>query len=190
MIALRSEVTAVRPRDMPSLGVSSLTSPASCFAASVGGFWARLPVPPSLNNMFVNIAKANRARVRSSNYKLWAQEAGWLIRADRIRRVDGRFAVALLISDKESGDADNRFKAVGDLLVSHGVTEDDKKNDLPLTMRCDGVARKTCEVIVVPASAIPELLEFLASIVREQVGGMAGVPASRLPAVQGVPPPS
>jgi hypothetical protein len=178
------------PVTMPSLGVSSLTPPAWAFAAQVGGFWARLPIPPSLNNMFVNMARKSGGRVRSRDYKKWATDAGWLIKDDQKRQapIFGRFAVALLISEKESGDADNRFKAIGDLLVSYGVTEDDKLNDMPLTMRCSSVARGTCEVIAIPATAIPDLLDFLASTVRMGCGG-AGVLAPARPA-QGVPAPS
>lgn len=116
------------------------------FAARVGGFWARIPIPPSLNNMFQNArGKEKSGRIKTFAYKQWSEKAGWMIMADRSAtgcQIHGRFAVALLISEKESGDADNRFKAIGDLLVSYGVTEDDKKNYAPLIMRSPSIARR------------------------------------------------
>lgn len=168
--------------------LSPQPSPTWAFAARVGGFWARLPIPPSLNNMFHNArGKGKAGRIKTTAYKRWFDQAGWMIKADRSAtgcQIYGRFAAVLLISDKESGDADNRFKAIGDLLVSYGVTEDDKKNHAPLTMRSPSIARETCEVIVVPFAVLPELFEFLASLARAAGAGAAGPPAGVTPGRQ------
>ncbi|MGL4296920.1 MAG: hypothetical protein ACRCTG_14505 [Aestuariivirga sp.] len=182
---------------MKTLPAVAHLDPVWAFAAKAGGFWARLPVPPSLNNAYINGSKAIRAsgervagrkhggRRISPEYARWREEAGWMIKADRsatARPVEGRFAVALLLSPKEDGDADNRFKAIGDLLASQGVTGNDRYNDAPLTMRCPSVQRGWCEVVAVSVSALPDLLEFLASLARGASAGPAG------PSAAGVPP--
>ena len=181
---------------MKALPAVAHLDPVWVFAARAGGFWARLPVPPSLNNAYVNRTKAFRASAEgkivrksagrgvSPEYARWREAAGWMIRSDRsatARSVNGRFAVALLLSSKEDGDADNRFKAIGDLLASNGVTANDRYNDAPLTLRFGFVQRGMCEVVAIPVAALPDLLEFLASLARAAGAGAAGAPATASP---------
>lgn len=83
-----------------------------------------LPVPPSLNNIFISVG--NR-RVKSPDYLAWIAEAGWRLSAQRPGRVAGTFEARLELPARTLGDIDNRYKAVGDLLVKHGVTEDDSR---------------------------------------------------------------
>lgn len=83
-----------------------------------------LPVPPSLNGMFFNTVKG---RARTPDYDAWIAEAGWRLAAQRPGRVPGTFEARLELPARTLGDIDNRYKAVGDLLVKHGVTEDDSR---------------------------------------------------------------
>lgn len=84
-----------------------------------------LPVPPSVNSMFVNVP--GKGRIKSKDYKKWISEAGWLLKAARVRPVTGRVEIALVIAEpkRETSDLDNRTKACLDLLVEHGIIEDD-----------------------------------------------------------------
>lgn len=82
-----------------------------------------LPVPPSLNNIFITVG--NR-RHKSPDYLAWIAEAGWRLKVQKPGRVQGPFEAVLELPCKILGDLDNRHKAVGDLLVNHGVTDDDR----------------------------------------------------------------
>lgn len=84
-----------------------------------------LPMPPSLNNAFVNIA--GKGRVRSENYRKWANQAGWLLKAQRVApfNVPVRVRIEIKPENKRAFDLDNRTKAILDLLVTHGVLHDD-----------------------------------------------------------------
>ena len=84
----------------------------------------RLPFPPSLNNLFKNVA---RGRARTQRYEAWAHEAGWLLRQQYPGRVAGPFNVALVFErpDKRRRDLDGLAKAPLDLLVTLGIIEND-----------------------------------------------------------------
>jgi Holliday junction resolvase RusA-like endonuclease len=85
-----------------------------------------LPWPPSVNNLYIN---AGRKRVRSPAYRKWQEEAGWKLQASRPHKFDGAVEVTLDLCppDNRRSDADNRNKAVLDLLVSHGVIKGDDR---------------------------------------------------------------
>lgn len=84
-----------------------------------------MPIPPSSNNMFINVP--NRGRVKSKAYKAWIEDAGWTILQQGIRRIAGPVTVHIRCK-RLSGraDIDNRVKPVLDLLVLHRAIDDDR----------------------------------------------------------------
>ncbi len=84
-----------------------------------------LPFPPSTNNLFVNIP--GRGRAPSREYEKWKADAAWLLKSQRLGKFEPRAIVFIDIDEKRKGDADNRSKAVLDLLVEHGVLAGDSK---------------------------------------------------------------
>lgn len=86
-----------------------------------------LPMPPSVNNMFVN-GKNGRGRFASPAYKGWRAEAGWMVKQQiRGRKIDGPYKLDIALVKPHRGrlDLDNRLKAAIDLLVHLQVTPDD-----------------------------------------------------------------
>lgn len=85
-----------------------------------------LPIPPSINGAWINLPKGGRAK--SKKYTTWIKAAGWELLAQRPRRVVGPYEIRIILGKKRNrGDADNRIKAVVDLLVKHGIVEDDRR---------------------------------------------------------------
>lgn len=89
----------------------------------------RLPVPPSLNNLFPTNRKTGR-RYKSPHYKAWVKEAdGWLLEQKRgLIPISGPCSIRITIPAKTRGDVSNRIKSVEDFCVSRGLTGDDKNN--------------------------------------------------------------
>jgi Holliday junction resolvase RusA-like endonuclease len=99
-------------------------------------FRAAVPMPPSLNNAFVNVA--GKGRVRSKAYRAWAEVAGWMVKARMNGAVNGPVTVSIDIcpSTRRAYDLDNRAKPCLDLLVSCGVIPDDSNKIIKaLTIR-------------------------------------------------------
>jgi hypothetical protein len=84
----------------------------------------KLPLPPSANNLFVNLPRG-RGRAKSYAYKQWIDVAGWDLKIQRPKPVEGPYE-AHIILPKMRGDADGRIKPLLDLLVTHKITSDDK----------------------------------------------------------------
>lgn len=85
-----------------------------------------LPRPPSANNLYRNVP--GKGRVRSNEYKRWQQQAGWVLQAARPGALQGAVMVHYLVPDprdRRRRDIDNLAKPLTDLLVKHGVIEDD-----------------------------------------------------------------
>lgn len=84
----------------------------------------QLPLPPSVNNLFVN---AGKRRVKSARYTEWLKAAGWELQAQKPAKVSGtfRFTMVAYRPDRRRRDLDNLIKPVLDLLKTHGVIEDD-----------------------------------------------------------------
>lgn len=154
MRSIRSEAHSGKP----SLGVSSLTSSASAFAAEAGGFSVLLPVPPSVNAMYAGKSRRYKASVARS----WDQEARWQLNSADPRPVDGRYALLLVLSSETKGDLSNRMKAMEDLLAANGHTSDDRYNVLPVVHRDSRIAKGMCLAVAVPADERAALLRFLA----------------------------
>lgn len=84
-----------------------------------------LPFPPSVNNLFFNVA--GRGRVPTPRYAEWLNEAAWIIAEARPGRVGGRFEAHLLVGrpDNRRRDLDNLFKPVLDCAVKNRLVTDD-----------------------------------------------------------------
>lgn len=84
----------------------------------------RLPFPPSTNNLFIN---AGRKRVLSPEYRAWKTQAAWELKAQKVKKFEGRALIHIDLDDTRRGDADNRAKAVLDALVDAEVLAGDSK---------------------------------------------------------------
>jgi Holliday junction resolvase RusA-like endonuclease len=91
-----------------------------------------IPVPPSVNNLFVNVPKVGR--VKSKAYREWITAAGWMLRTQRPGSINGPFAVTIRLPVKVRSDLDNLAKPILDLMVAHKITSDDRRcEDLHIT---------------------------------------------------------
>lgn len=106
----------------------------------------RLPFPPSTNNLFLN---APRGRVITPEYRAWKDHAGWELKAQRPPAVTDRCTIEIHIDERRQGDADNRAKAVLDLLVEGGVLRGDSKKYVKGTY-CGWEAVEGCRVRIKP----------------------------------------
>jgi hypothetical protein len=77
------------------------------------GHAVEITTPPSVNQLYRNVAKVGRVKTRA--YQTWLNVALWELRSLPV--MTGPVIVAVQISDKHSGDIDNRLKAVLDGLV-------------------------------------------------------------------------
>lgn len=87
-----------------------------------------VPVPPSTNRLYAN--KRGGGRIKTQAYKNWIRQAGWDLRLQKPPHMPGYVAVLYYVPwPKRKGkyDLGNREKALSDLLVKHGVIEDDSK---------------------------------------------------------------
>jgi crossover junction endodeoxyribonuclease RusA len=85
-----------------------------------------LPLPPSVNNLFVNVP--GRGRAPSSHYTKWKSDAAICIMAARQKPIAGPFQATLTFDapDKRPRDLDNMAKAPLDALKRAGLIEDDR----------------------------------------------------------------
>lgn len=104
-----------------------------------------VPVPPSANSLFVNVP--GKGRVRSKAYRAWLEEAGYLLASQRPGSVMGPFQVILRIPEKTRLDADNAYKAIGDLMVKHKITSDDRLLHKLTIERTPGIASACVSVM-------------------------------------------
>lgn len=81
--------------------------------------------PPSVNNLFLNVAK--RGRVPTKEYTAWRKTAGWELKAQRPRKFKAPVEIVVELNPptRRAFDLDNRNKALLDLLVTHEVIPDD-----------------------------------------------------------------
>lgn len=86
------------------------------------------PVPPSVNAMFKN---TRRGRAKTPAYESWRMMAAAAIRRQGVPSIPGRIVVNMAFEiDLDRADADNRMKAILDLLGSRhgiGIIEDDSR---------------------------------------------------------------
>lgn len=110
-----------------------------------------LPMPPTTNNLFATVGKK---RIRTVEYKAWAQEAGYLLNKQRPPLMAGKVAILIEVAEPKTAhrqDCTNRIKAVEDLLVSHRVIQgDDQRFVREVTTRWAPV--EGCRVTVRPCA--------------------------------------
>jgi crossover junction endodeoxyribonuclease RusA len=96
-----------------------------------------LPCPPSTNNLFRNTSAKERAmwakrgakpksRVPTPEYDAWRQLAGLKANLQHQEPLTGRVTVTLRCPEASRRDLENFAKAPIDLLVAHGLIEDDR----------------------------------------------------------------
>lgn len=85
----------------------------------------RIPIPPSLNNIFAN---GKKGRFKTAAYKAWRAEAGYKILAQRPEKHSGDVLVNIQIGPRiPNADIDNRIKAVLDVLSETRVIQNDAR---------------------------------------------------------------
>lgn len=90
-------------------------------------FDVEIPIPPSMNNAYFNLAKG-KGRAKTSDYKAWKDNTAKEIqmRVPAALRIGGPVSVSILLPSKMPGDVDNRIKGVLDALVASGRIDDDR----------------------------------------------------------------
>lgn len=111
-----------------------------------------IPTPPSVNDLYGR--RKGGGVYLKPKYRAWKTEAGWAVQMQRPGKMFGPYTVLLAVP--MLGDADNRCKATLDLLVSLGITDDDK-HCLSITATKEP-GRKDALVIIRPASIHPQEL--------------------------------
>lgn len=81
------------------------------------------PVPPSVNAMFRN---TKRGRAKTPAYEAWRYQAAAAIRRQGVPHFPSHVVINMAFEiDLKRADADNRLKAMNDLLVDLGIIRDD-----------------------------------------------------------------
>lgn len=112
-------------------------------------------IPPSTNHLYANVP--GKGRVKSDRYRTWCQASGWDLKLQRPGRIEGEVELIIDMERTSSlSDISNRIKALEDLLVEHGVIEDDR-HVVKVTIGWAPI--KGCSVTVLPACgrAVPLL---------------------------------
>lgn len=108
----------------------------------------RLPIPPSVNASYANVP--GRGRVATKALRQWKKDAGWMLQSQRPGRVAGKYRACLYLPERMRGDVDGRLKAALDLLVTHGVTDDDHFAHSALAERSEIVGVGECLIVIEP----------------------------------------
>lgn len=86
--------------------------------------WFDFPIPPSVNQCFVNLKRGGRAR--SKAYDSWLKTVAQELLEQRGRWTEQcPVEIKVCLPEGMRGDADNRLKPIGDALVKFGVLPDD-----------------------------------------------------------------
>lgn len=93
----------------------------------IGFTLTKIPVPPSLNNLFANVkGERGGGRTLTDRYKTWRNAAGWVVNSQRPNPVRGPVNLTIVIEDGGSrADLDNLIKPLADLLVAHALIDGD-----------------------------------------------------------------
>lgn len=84
----------------------------------------RLPIPPSLNNIFATV---KGRRIKTSAYKAWRAAAGYSVLAQRPEKHTGDVVVNIQIGPRiKQADIDNRIKPVLDVLCDTRIIANDR----------------------------------------------------------------
>ena len=104
-------------------------------------------MPPSTNNLFAGKSR----RYLSKGYKVWREEAGWQLARQRPIKIAGDVEIHYRFGPRNPrADLCNYEKAPTDLLVAHGVIEDDRHVVKAVLEWADDVVG--CEVTVTKAT--------------------------------------
>jgi len=82
-----------------------------------------VPLPPSVNNLFINVP--GKGRIKTRRYRDWIKEAGWSLQTSRPGYILGPVKVEIVLPNKSRLDTDNAVKPVLDLCVRHRLIDDD-----------------------------------------------------------------
>src|SRR5262245_20194452 len=104
-----------------------------------------LPVPPSLNNAYLNVG--GRGRIKSAKYRSWLNAAAWTIKAQRPGCCGSGFTVDIILPRRTRGDCDNRIKPCLDALVAGGAVRDDRD------CQCVSIRRGDVDQVVIELRA-------------------------------------
>ena len=115
-----------------------------------------LPWPVSTNSMYRSI---HGRSILSKPARAWTTEAGKRLVAQKPKSIKGpvRLSLVLCAPTRRAYDLDNHVKIVLDLLVAHGVIEDDNNRIVKRLEVEEGVmAGKTgsVQITVVPLSSV------------------------------------
>lgn len=110
-------------------------------------FTVDLPVPPSTNNLFVNVGKR---RIASDDYKAWRSIAGLRLNLQHAEKISGPVEIEIAVPRNRRRDLGNYEKALTDFLVAHRCIDDDR-NVERLTVAWHDEAREA--VVVVRAAS-------------------------------------
>lgn len=80
-----------------------------------------LPLPPSTNRLY---RRAGSRIIKSAEYRAWIHEAGLFLVRQHPKPIKGRVSIGVTVGQTRK-DLDNNAKGLLDLLVLHGVIEDD-----------------------------------------------------------------
>lgn len=105
----------------------------------------RLPVPPSTNNLFINVKHGGR--VPSPRYRAWKEEATGALWTQKRTPIAGKVKVTIRVPDKGRRDLDNFCKAALDFLVQHRLIASDDRHTLR-ALEVHWAERNDCEVTV------------------------------------------
>lgn len=109
--------------------------------------------PPTVNSMYQNVYR--KGRVKTKRYVAWAAAARKQLASQRPKRIETKkYGLVIYINPRANADLSNYIKPLEDLLVSMGITPDDKHNILPVVMRHEGKGVILCVLDGVEAKAI------------------------------------
>lgn len=104
-----------------------------------------LPIPPGVNNLYVNIP--GRGRVTSGGYQRWKDEADGRLWGLKIKHFEVPVNITLTVEDSGRRDIDGTAKAPLDFLVRHKIIQDDSRKYVrKLTLQFGDVTG--CEILV------------------------------------------
>lgn len=114
-------------------------------------FSLTLPIPPGVNSLYTNRAKAGmRGRMISPAYMEWrnaAQAALW--QQKPLASFPGRVGVCLDCGEtKGLADLDGKWKAVLDFLVTHKIIVNDDRRYVRLLLASWSETRTDCKVTI------------------------------------------
>jgi Holliday junction resolvase RusA-like endonuclease len=132
-----------------------------------------LQMPPGVNNLYAN--RRGGGRFRTERYEGWTEEAGWLVRQQRVPPIGGPVALSICAGiPKRKRDLDGIFKATCDLLTDCEIIEDDS-----LIVEIGGKWDRA----VAPGEMVCTIRQVLAPGRRMSIEGRARLSAQR----RGVP---